>query len=473
MNAIHDLRSALTALESAGSRVATIDAPIDPRLSLIDDYLRSYRTETNSWMTAEQPLRLYRRPMVGAFPVLMGVFGSRERVRFLLDPNGERGDLSNGRLLLRARENSLAPRRLAAPTARIAHHGADLSTWLPALTHSDGDPGPTITLGLVYARDARTGAANCSVHRITLKRSSVVMGVNPTGHLQRMIDQHAARGERLSVSINIGLDPAIYMASALSRPAVDFGEDELAVAGGLRGEPVQLAPCLSGAGHFIDHAEIVIEGSLGTETEIEADLAPGEAGERRTMPEYLGYSSPVGAVAALRVSGASHRPGAIYQAVSGPGREQSELLGLGQETAIWRVLQPLDQSGLIRDVVAAPAGGGHLLTILRTAKRASADDAAIRTLADRILRDVPTTKSIFLVDEDVNPTSADDIFWAMATRFRAENDLVVTQDLPGTPLDPTQARAYSGRGEDGFTPKNLFDCTAPFDQRARFRRAFS
>jgi UbiD family decarboxylase len=468
---IHDLRSALEALDGAGHPLAYVDAPVNPNVDLIHDYLASYRTPLNSWMTAEQPLRLYRKPTQGIFPVLLGVFGSRAKTRFFLDPDGRHGaELSNAALLTQAIANPRAPIRLKHGSTRVVVERPDLKGLLPALTCSPGDPGPTVTLGLVYARDAVSGAANCSVHRVTLKRSSVAIAIYPGGHLQRLIDIHLARGERLPVSINIGLDPAVYIAAALSKPAVEFGDDELGIAGAVRGQPIELAPCLSNTGWFVDHAEIVIEASLGHEKEAESEAGPAAG---HSMPEYLGYYSPCAQVATMRVSAMSHRPDALYQALSGPGREQSELLGAGQEASVFRLLQERGFGALVREIVALPAGGGHLFTVLQVAKQSRADDERIRRAAETILESISSLKNFVLVDKDVNPHSADDVLWAMSTRFRAEMDIRSTRALRGTPLDPTQSSLYCPGGQDGFTNKTVIDCTVPFGLRARFQRAFA
>lgn len=475
MQEIHDLRSALDALSRNGYPLESIIEAIDPNVALIEDYLDSYRSRSCHWMTAAQPVRLYEHPTAGNFPVLLGVFGSRDRLRLLLDPSGEYdATVSNAAILMDAILNPRLPRGLDEPTKRVVIEQPDLHATLPVLTYSHGDPGPTITMGLVYARDARTGASNCSVHRITVKDSTLVIGTSPAGHLQRLIDLHAARGERLPISINIGIDPAIYIASALSQPALQFGDDELSVAGAIRKREIELAPCFSNSGFFIDHAEIVIEATIGGETEAEAEATarnPKVSG--LSMPEYLGYYSPCGKVPTVRVDALTHRPNAIYQTVSGPGREQSELLGCGQETAIYRVLWEAGLSDLVHDVVAQPAGGGHLLTVLQMNKRSSSDDERVRQAGAEILRKVSSTKNLVLVDGDVDAQSSDDVLWAMATRFRADADLVVTEPLKGTPLDPTQSPLYLAGSRSGFTGKCVLDCTVPFVLRDRFRRAFT
>ena len=466
---IRDLRSALGVLERQGQALEYIDTPIDPNLDLLSDYLGAYRTAANSVMSAEQPLRLYRKPLTGVFPVLLGVLGSRANSRIFLDPQGRQGrDVSNAALLYRAITAPIAPVMVHASADRVVMENPDLQALLPALTCSAGDPGPTITLGMVYARDERSGATNCSVHRITIKPSSVVIAIYPGGDLQRLIDIHADRGERLSVSVNIGMDPVIYIAAALSKPALGFGDDELGVAGAVRGQGVELAPCFSNAGRFVEHAEIVLEATLGNEMEAES-----EVGDAHSMPEYLGYYSPCGQVSTLRVSALSHRPGAIYQALSGPGREQSELLGGAQEASILRLLSDWGMSALVKDIVAQPAGGGHLFTVLQVLKSCEADDQRVRHLAQRLLENISSTKNILLLDDDVNPCSAEEVLWAMSTRFRAEMDIHSTRPLPGTPLDPTLSSLYRTGQRNGVAPKSIFDCTVPFALRSRFRRAFA
>jgi UbiD family decarboxylase len=400
----------------------------------------------------------------------MGMFGSRALGRLFLDPCGQHAEeKTDAQIIMEAVDGSLDPRMLnQASAARAVIEKPDLRALLPALTYAAGDPGPTITLGLVYARDEQTGAGNCSFHRITLKEHSVTVGIYPGGHLQRLIDIHVERGERLPVSVNIGLDPAIYLTAALSKPSVEFGFDELGVAGAIRQQPVRISPCFSHRGWFIDHAEITIEGSIGAEKEFESSKADG-----CSMPEYLGYFPPCGMVSTTEVKAASFRPNALYQTVSGPGLEQSALLGIGQECAVFRRLRGLRATGLVRSVVSLPSGGGHLLTVLQIAKRGLEDDVEVLSLGTALLQEVSSLKNLILVDEDVNARSAADVLWALATRSRLDMDVHASAILPGTPLDPTQSSFYATGGQDGFARKCVIDCTKPFAHRQRFRRAFS
>lgn len=465
-----DLRTALEQAQRAGHVLARVTHTIEPKIEIIRDFLASYRRPEGSWMADDQPLRLYTRPNRGMFPVLMGVFGSRQRCRLFLDPQQRHAaDTCDAQLLMQAVANPLAARQLGQPRSpRTVIEHPDLSQLLPVLSYGSRDPGPTITLGLVYAWDAQTGVGNCSFHRITVKNGSVVMGIYPGGHLQTLIQAHLARGEALPVSVNIGMDPAIYLAAVLSRPSVEFGFDELGAAGALRGEPVEISPCFHNRGWFIDQAEITIEGTLSADKEQESPFPDGHS-----MPEYLGYCSPCGMVSTLKVQAASFRPGAVYQTLSGPGMEQSALLGLGQECGVHAKLLEWQALELFRAVVSLPSGGGHLLTVLQVAKKDACDDSRSLAIAEALIREMASLKNLILIDEDVNPRSAADVMWAMATRSCLARDVHCAGVLPGTPLDPSQSCEYTLLERDGLARKCVVDCTVPFAHRQRFQRAFS
>src|SRR5262249_49864116 len=67
------------------------------------------------------------------------------------------------------------------------------------------------------------------------------------------------RREPLPISISIGTHPIEITGSGYRAP---LGVDEMAIAGGLRGEPVALAPCRTIDLPYIADAEIVLEGEI-------------------------------------------------------------------------------------------------------------------------------------------------------------------------------------------------------------------
>lgn len=81
-------------------------------------------------------------------------------------------------------------------------------------------------------------------------------------------------------------------------------------------------------------------------------------------------------------------------------------------------------------------------------------------------------KHIFLEDEDVDPFDRSDVLWAMNTRFQGDTDILTIPGVRCQPLDPSNDPTCSNSIRDhGIACKTVFDCTVPFDQKARFCRA--
>jgi len=63
-------------------------------------------------------------------------------------------------------------------------------------------------------------------------------------------------------------------------------------------------------------------------------------------------------------------------------------------------------------------------------------------------------KFIVIVDEDIDPFNLNEVMWALVTRFRAERDLVLIPNAPGSTLDPA---SYSR----GLVTRMIMDATTP------------
>jgi 3-polyprenyl-4-hydroxybenzoate decarboxylase len=64
-------------------------------------------------------------------------------------------------------------------------------------------------------------------------------------------------------------------------------------------------------------------------------------------------------------------------------------------------------------------------------------------------------KHVFVVDDDIDVFSDEQIDWALATHFQADRDLVVATGFRCVPLDPSLQGSRTGA-------KVGFDCTKPF-----------
>jgi len=129
-------------------------------------------------------------------------------------------------------------------------------TWTPG---KDAEPYLT---PLWVTKDPDTGMRDIGIRRCQIK------GKNTTGILFGAPDRYGAihhakwkaRGKPMPAAIYIGADPVQYLVSP-SR----FGMDELAVAGGIRGQAVELVKCETVDIEVPATAEIVIEGEISTD----------------------------------------------------------------------------------------------------------------------------------------------------------------------------------------------------------------
>jgi 3-polyprenyl-4-hydroxybenzoate decarboxylase len=116
-----------------------------------------------------------------------------------------------------------------------------------------------------------------------------------------------------------------------------------------------------------------------------------------------------------------------------------------------RIMQLLKEAGIAASAVYAVASAGglmHARVALARNAQGRARDAITTVLA------IPFVRHVYVVDEDVDVFSDDDIEWAMANRFRADQDLVL---VPGQMAFLMDVMA----GADRLTTKAGFDLTAP------------
>jgi 4-hydroxy-3-polyprenylbenzoate decarboxylase len=449
---IFDLRSALEFLASIPGQLATTRQPVDAHAELAAVYRRS----------AAGPALLFENVKGFSIPVVVGILASRERTALLMGTTMERLPFD----LLEALNHTCAPVTVAAQDAPcqevVIRPPFDLRRLIPAPTHTLRDAGPYITMGLVRASDPETGESDVTIHRLCMQGPDTLSIYFVPG---RHIDQFRAKAERLGralpVSVSIGLDPAIYLAACFESPTVPLGLDELTVAGGLRHRPVELVDCVTVAAQAMARAEIVIEGEIlpGVRVREDSQTLTG-----CSMPEFagsMGVAQPE--LPVIRVTAVTHRRSPILQTIVGPSEEHTNLVGIPTEASILRAVEN-SMPGLLRGVYSHSAGGGKFLAILQIGKRSAGDEGRQRQAALTAFAAFPELKHVILVDEDVNIFDSNDVLWAMTVRYQGDADTVFIPGVRGAALDPS-------RLPDGTTCKTIFDCTVPFQQKERFRRA--
>lgn len=471
---INDLRSAIKRLEEMPGQLTRTDVEVDPRAELSGVYRYVGAGGTVMRPTKEGPAMIFNH--VKGHPgarVMIGLLASRKRVAALLDCAPE----ELGKKLYRSVDKPVPPvlTQGAALCQQVVHRAEDadfdLNKLVPAPTNTPDDAGPYITLGMCYATHPDTGLSDVTIHRLCIQgKDELSIFFTPGArHIGAMAERAEELGRTLPISISIGVDPAIEIGSCFEPPTTPLGYDELAVAGALRGEPVELCQCLTVNERAIANAEYVIEGEIlpGVRVKEDQNSHTGYA-----MPEFPGYTGPASDQCRLiKVKAVTHRENPIMQTCIGPSEEHVSMAGIPTEASIYGMVEKA-MPGRLKNVYCASAGGGKYMAVLQFQKLSASDEGRQRQAALLAFSAFSELKHIFLVDEDVDCFDMNDVLWAMNTRFQGDQDIITIPGVRCHPLDPSNDPAYSTSIRDrGIACKTVFDCTVPFALKDRFRRA--
>jgi UbiD family decarboxylase len=342
-----------------------------------------------------------------------------------------------------------------APVHQVIRKGDDVDlTRLPFHLQHELDGGVYISASIDYAVDPATGKRNVGCRRLMLRsRDTLRANLTDASDLKMMYLACLKRGERLPVSYVIGAHPLDYLAATQKQPV-----DEFALVGTVRGEPVPMVRGVTNGILVPADAEAVIEGYFD---ELGYREMEGPYGE------FYGYYGSMHIDPVFHATAITMRRDVMFQTVLHAGRfvgrmDSANLASLNAEVNAWRALRAARLEPVAINFVLASNGRQHCRVSL---KRGAPGRAR---LAISALFALPTVKHAFIVDEDVDVFSDHEVEWAMATRFSADRDIVVSTGLPGFYADPMADK-------DGLIAKAGFDCTAPHGQpdTIEYRRAFA
>lgn len=414
-----DLREHLTALEDAG-RLHRITAEVDKDWEIA----AVSRLVFQEIPEERRPALLFENVKGYEIPVCVGVLGASRWV-YALAMGAAPEEIPD--TWARAQRTPVPPRRVESGPVQ------DHVTRAPAATLADlpvpvwtrqHDPGPYLTAPCVITRDPETGAQNMGTYRCQIKGPRKIgMWVNFLQHGRQHIEARRLAGERVPVAIVLGADPTVGLCSVSRIPP---GVDELAVAGGLRGEPLDVVRCVTSDLLVPAWAEIVIEG------EITADLE-----EEGPFGEYTGYMGAVADSYVVDVQAITHRSQPIFQAFLSqmPPSESSCIRGWGRECAILKHLRDLKLP--VRDVHLLHAGGAA--AFLAISLRPQYPGQAQQVMWAAWTVDPALGKITVVVDDDIDVRDPFQLAWALSWRMQPHTDVAVVPNTPAVRLDPSQA----------------------------------
>ncbi|HEY6820884.1 MAG TPA: UbiD family decarboxylase [Burkholderiales bacterium] len=356
----------------------------------------------------------------------------------------------------RAVANPIAPNVVThALCQQIVIQGADLDKpgngldQLPIPISTPGwDIAPFTTLSQYITKDPDTGIQNMGIYRGQVKAPRR-LGMNPSLELRPGIYTHwekmKRRGERLPAAVILGAPPCVAFTAVQKLPET---LDELHVAGGLVGAPINVVRAKTVDLLVPAEAEIVIEGYIETK-DLEPEAPFGESHGHVNLQEYNAY---------MEVTCITRRRDAIL-------------------TSIISQVTP-SESSLIKRVALEPLFLNHLQSALgiRGVKKVSMHEPLtnLRKVIVVVLeRNTPTTeiwralygaaawnraagKYIIAVNEDIDPDNADALLWAMSYRANPALDLHI---LPHR----DQGHGPRSKRNDGQDASVLIDATLKED----------
>lgn len=421
--AYRNLAAFLGALEAEGDLVR-IRERVSPRLEISEIADRAVK--------AGGPALVFENVEGSSFPVAINTFASRRRMlkalelsswdewdarlEFFLDPKPPEGILEKLKAIPRVTElASVFPKTVrggACQEVVATGDAVDLGT-LPVLTCWPQDAGPFITMPLVITKDLASGKTNVGMYRMQ------VFDRNTTGmHWQKHKDGagqargYAREGRRMEVAVAIGCDPATVFSAIAPLPP---GVSELLFAGFLRGEGVPLT-----AGRTVDllvpaEAEIVLEGWVD----------PSERRREGPFGDHTGFYSLDDDFPVFHVTALTRRERPTYLATI-VGRPPMEDGFMGE--AVERLFLPLVKKTIpeIVDMHLPVEGIFHNLMIVAIDKRYPGH--ARKTMhAIWGTGQMMFTKTVVVVDKDVDVHGGGQLLWKVLAAIDPERDVEIVR----------------------------------------------
>jgi 4-hydroxy-3-polyprenylbenzoate decarboxylase len=320
----------------------------------------------------------------------------------------------------------IAPRevaRSAAPCKEVVLAGDAIDmTAFPFMQVNPGDGGRYVNTASVFTEDPKTGV-NLGTYRCELKgprKIAVSPGEGQTGW--RMLDAARKRGDKTAkVALVLGQDPIVYLVSGsrVANRAGDKPVDELAVAGGLRGRPVEVVRCETSDFLVPARAEMVIEGEIPLD-----DREPeGPYGEG------LGYQGGGELAWYMNVTTVTHRRDPwLHNSFTGVDRGPVSAAGLASSLLFAKKLVPE-----VRDMHYRSKANNIMYVSIE--KSAPGQGIAV---GEKLGKFNPVAKVVVVVDSDVDLMDQSQLMFALSSRWQPHPASKIFENLPGLPLDPSQ-----------------------------------
>ncbi len=324
------------------------------------------------------------------------------------------------------------------------------------------------TFSAIVTRDPETRVMNVGVYRGMISRpdTTPMLLIKGGQHWGQHFLKYAARGEPMPVACVIGWDPVMPLIAGSPIPP---GVCEWDVMGAYRGEPAELVRCETVDLEVPATAEIVLEGFISDD--------PATYESEGPFGEFTGYVSDLPTPRpTMKVTCITHRRDPIFRGclegtLPGSNSENSVMSSVERAALAWNILTNAGIPG-IRDVYVHPiTNGTNICVQIRKHYQGQPKQIAAALWGSSAAQ--YRYKHVFVVEDDIDPSSYAEIDWALAYRMNAgEGGIVVFPGIFGSPIDPSTPLADRDTRQlgTGLWNRVLFDATKnwTFERRAEW-----
>jgi 4-hydroxy-3-polyprenylbenzoate decarboxylase len=309
-----------------------------------------------------------------------------------------------------------------APCKEVILTGDDIDlTKFAFIQCNPSDAGRYINTGCVFTRHPKYGV-NFGTYRCHLRgprEIGLLTSVGQTGYRHLMAARD--RGEKIGrVSIVLTPDPYVW---SVSGSKMSYGRDgivdELSIAGGLAGRPIEVVKSETNDIMIPAHAEMVIEGEVPLD-----DLRPeGPYGE---MVGYMGQRFEQ--VPWMRVTAVTHRRNPMLMN-NFTGVQAGTPMAARHARPFYLLKQKMPE--IVDWFPDTRSVGTTYVSIKKTRAGQGLD------VAKAIIEDDYFSKILVVVDDDIDVMNQREMLMAIGSRWQPSGNHKVYESMPALPIDPS------------------------------------
>lgn len=308
-----------------------------------------------------------------------------------------------------------------------------------------------------FSKDPETGKVNIGNYSGHIHaRDRITIGLGRQQHMFAHLEKAKKLGKPLEAAIVVGAIPAIAFVSV----AKVVGLDELAVAGGLAGEKIEVVKCKTVNLEAPARAEIVIEGKVSIE------YMENHTG---CFGEYSGYMAEPHLCPVFHVTCITHRrkPVMVNMISQMPPSESSKIRQIASEGNLFKFIKhDLGMSG-VHDIAVYESSGSRQFVVAKMSK--THNYQSWKVLEALAAYQDSAGKIIIAVDDDIDPRDPESVIWALSYRMQPHRDTRIEAGKiasldpstapPGTPREEMIYPKPSGASAILIDATNKWECT--------------